>query len=82
VLFFLFFEVCVSMRVITHAPPYSPEKFHLGKRAWDFRLDFWDIIVTLYKWVDQEVVVDGKLVTNRMPDDLPAFMKAVIDLLQ
>ena len=34
------------------------------------------------KWVDQEVVVDGKLVTSRKPDDLPAFMRAVIDILK
>jgi len=33
-------------------------------------------------WVDQEVVVDGNLVTSRMPDDLPAFMRAVIDVLK
>jgi len=32
-------------------------------------------------WVDQEVVVDGNLVTSRTPDDLPAFMKAVIEAL-
>ncbi len=29
-------------------------------------------------WVDQEVVVDGNLITSRVPDDLPVFMKAVI----
>jgi protease I len=29
-------------------------------------------------WVDQEVVVDGKLITSRKPDDLPEFMKAII----
>lgn len=28
--------------------------------------------------LDQEVVVDGNLVTTRVPDDLPAFMRAVI----
>lgn len=33
-------------------------------------------------WVDQEVVVDGKLITSRTPDDLPAFMRAVIDALK
>jgi protease I len=33
-------------------------------------------------WVDEEVVVDGKLITSRKPDDLPAFMKAVIDHLE
>lgn len=33
-------------------------------------------------WVDEEVVVDGKLITSRKPDDLPAFMKAVVDHLR
>ncbi len=33
-------------------------------------------------WVDQEVVVDGKLITSRKPDDLPAFIKAIIDGLK
>ncbi|MCK4487632.1 MAG: DJ-1/PfpI family protein [Desulfobacterales bacterium] len=32
--------------------------------------------------MDQEVVVDGKLITSRKPDDLPAFMKAIIDGLK
>jgi protease I len=32
------------------------------------------------KWVDEEVVVDGKLVTSRKPDDLPAFNRALIKL--
>jgi len=25
------------------------------------------------EWVDEEVVVDGTLVTSRKPDDIPAF---------
>ncbi len=32
-------------------------------------------------WVDEEVVVDGKLVTSRKPDDIPAFNRATIELL-
>jgi protease I len=32
------------------------------------------------EWKDEEVVVDGNLVTSRKPDDLPAFNKAMIDL--
>lgn len=32
------------------------------------------------EWVDQEVVVDGHLVTSRKPDDIPAFNRAMIDL--
>jgi len=29
------------------------------------------------EWVDEEVVVDGNLITSRKPDDLPAFMQTV-----
>ncbi len=32
-------------------------------------------------WVDEEVVVDGNLITSRNPGDLPAFNKALIDAL-
>jgi deglycase len=32
-------------------------------------------------WVDEPCVVDGKMVTAQTPEDLPAFMKAIIELL-
>jgi protease I len=32
-------------------------------------------------WVDEEVVVDGNLLTSRKPDDLPAFNRELIKLL-
>jgi protease I len=32
--------------------------------------------------VDQEAVTDGNIVTSRKPDDIPAFTKALQDLLQ
>ncbi len=32
--------------------------------------------------VDKEVVVDGKLVTSRMPSDLPAFIEQSLKILQ
>jgi protease I len=32
------------------------------------------------EWLDQSVVVDGNLVTSRMPNDIPAFNDAMIDL--
>lgn len=32
-------------------------------------------------WVDQEVVVDGNLITSRNPDDIPAFNDALISML-
>jgi protease I len=31
-------------------------------------------------WVDQEVVVDGRLVSSRKPDDLPAFCKNLVEV--
>ena len=41
-----------------------------------------DLVHAGANWVDQEVVVDGKLITSRMPDDLPAFMRAIIKALK
>ncbi|MCD0504878.1 type 1 glutamine amidotransferase domain-containing protein [Bordetella petrii] len=34
------------------------------------------------QWVDQEVVVDGKLVSSRKPDDIPAFNREVLRVFQ
>jgi protease I len=33
------------------------------------------------QWTDETVVVDGKLVTSRKPDDIPAFDKAILEQL-
>ena len=40
-----------------------------------------DLLHAGAKWVDQEVVADGNLITSRKPDDLPAFMKAILAAL-
>ena len=32
------------------------------------------------EWVDEEVVLDGNLVSSRKPDDIPAFNEAMIEL--
>jgi protease I len=34
------------------------------------------------EWTDDEVVIDGRLITSRKPDDLPAFNEAIRKLLQ
>lgn len=41
-----------------------------------------DLIHAGANWVDQDVVVDGNLITSRKPDDLPAFMRAIIKALK
>ena len=40
-----------------------------------------DLVNAGCNWVDKAVVVDGSLVTSRTPDDLPAFMRAIIGVL-
>ncbi len=40
-----------------------------------------DVINAGADYVDEPVVVDGNLVTSRRPDDLPAFLPAVIDAI-
>lgn len=32
-------------------------------------------------WVDEEVVIDGNIITSRKPDDIPAFNEALISML-
>jgi protease I len=52
-----------------------------GRRATSFMAIKHDMINAGAKWVDEECVVDGNLITSRKPDDLPAFCKAVIAAL-
>jgi protease I len=40
-----------------------------------------DMINAGGKWVDQDVVVDGHLITSRKPDDLPAFCREIAKAL-
>jgi protease I len=52
-----------------------------GKKATCFFAIKDDVINAGGKYVDEECVVDGNLVTSRKPDDLPAFMTAIIAAL-
>ncbi len=49
-----------------------------GKRATSFLAIRHDMINAGARWLDEECVVDGKLITARKPDDLPAFCAAII----
>ena len=37
-----------------------------------------DLVHAGAKFVDQEVVRDGNLITSRKPEDLPAFLREII----
>ncbi len=52
-----------------------------GKRATGFFSIKDDIVNAGAEYVDEEVVRDGLLITSRVPDDLPAFCRAIIEAL-
>lgn len=52
-----------------------------SKKATSFHSIKDDMVNAGAQWVDQEVVVDGNLVTSRTPQDLPAFSIACLEYL-
>ena len=49
-----------------------------GKKVTAFFAIKDDLLHAGAHYVDEEVVIDGNLVTSRSPDDLPAFMRVII----
>ena len=52
-----------------------------GKKATSFFAIKDDVANAGAIWVDQEVVVDGNLITSRKPDDIPAFCREIVTAL-
>ena len=52
-----------------------------GKQVTSFFSIKDDMVNAGARWVDQEVVVDGTLITSRKPDDLPAFCREIVKAL-
>jgi protease I len=52
-----------------------------GKRLTSYQSLALDLKNAGATWVDEEVVVDGNLITSRNPDDLPAFVDAISEAL-
>jgi len=48
-----------------------------GRKATCFKAIKDDMIHAGAKYLDEEVVVDGNLITSRVPTDLPAFCRAI-----
>ncbi len=77
-----FFAADKPVAAICHAPWTLVEADVVRGR----RLTSWPSLQTDLRnagaeWVDEEVVIDGNLVTSRKPDDLPAFTEALVELL-
>jgi protease I len=52
-----------------------------GRKATGFHSIKDDMVNAGATYVDQEVCIDGNIITSRKPDDLPAFLRALMDLL-
>lgn len=52
-----------------------------GKRLTSWPSIKLDLVNAGADWVDEEVVVDGNLITSRKPDDLDAFVSQLTDML-
>ncbi|MBP6332833.1 MAG: type 1 glutamine amidotransferase [Aminivibrio sp.] len=52
-----------------------------GKKATSYKSIRDDMVLAGAEWVDEPVVVSGKLVTSRTPSDLPAFGRALVEAL-
>jgi protease I len=76
-----FFAAGKPVASICHGPWILVEANEVGGRA----LTSWpslrtDILNAGGHWVDEEVVVDGGLVTSRKPDDIPAFNARMVEV--
>lgn len=72
----------IPMAAICHGPwLMCSTKVLRGRRCTSFYSIAGDVTNAGGQWVDEACVVDGPVITARTPDDLPAFMKAVIATL-
>jgi protease I len=74
-----FFEQDKPVGVICHGPWTLVEANVLKGRT----LTSWPSVQTDLRnagatWVDKELVIDGRLISSRKPDDLPAFCAAIV----
>jgi protease I len=78
-----FFHSGKPMGAICHAPWMLVEADVARGRT---MTSFWSIKTDVKNaggdWVDEQVVVDGNLVTSRNPDDIPAFNEKLLELIE
>ena len=75
-----FHEAGKPMAVICHGPWVLVESGAVrGRRVTSWPTLETDIRNAGGEWTDDEVVVDGNIVTSRKPDDIPAFNRKMIE---
>jgi protease I len=76
-----FCEAGKPIAVICHAPWMLVEADVVrGRRLTSFWSIKTDVKNAGGNWVDEEVVVDGNIITSRYPKDLPAFNEELVEL--
>jgi protease I len=81
-----FVQAMVRADKVIAAVCHGPQLLIEADAVEDKQLTSWpsvrtDLLNAGAKWVDREVVVDGKLISSRKPDDLPAFIAAIREQL-
>ena len=72
----------IPMAAICHGPWMLCSTAALkGRRCTSYMSIIDDVVNAGGKWVDEECVVDGPIITSRTPDDLPAFSMAILQLV-
>ncbi len=72
----------IPMAAICHGPWMMCSTDVLrGRRCTSYMSIAHDVVNAGGKWVDEECVVDGPIITSRTPDDLPAFTRAILQLV-
>jgi len=69
------FSICHGPQILITAKAIE------GRKITGWKSIVQDIIYAGGDYRDQEVVVDGNLVSSRRPDDLPAFIRESLDKL-
>ena len=72
----------IPMAAICHGPWMLCSTDALkGRRCTSFFAIAHDVVNAGGKWVDEECVVDGNIITSRCPDDLPSFSNAILQIV-
>ena len=78
-----FHETGKPLAAICHAPWLLIEADIIqGRKATSYPSIRTDMVNAGAHWEDSEAVRDGNIITSRNPDDLPAFVSAIIDAVE